>query len=801
MHPGMRIELRAWAREAHQAFKRASRHPKVALFSSISIAVGIAANTFLFSAFEAVLNPKQYVDIEQLVKVREIDARGTVSSVSAPAYRDMKRQQRSMTAVAAYSEKMLTVSIRPGESDFLDGVFVSTDLLEVLKVSPIIGRQFQEDEFLQGGPNSVLISYDLWNSRFGSQRDILGYDLTIDGESRRVVGVMPIGFKFPWSADVWIPSRAIYRDESRTWRYLQMIGRLRPNSDIEAAQAEFNMIMSRAISDTDVTDRRNALLTPMDESVIESRLKISVALLLLSAGFVLIIVALNIASVQTADSVRRRHNTAVFLALGASRAAVFWRILTENVIIALIGGIAGVIGSVGLIRFLTIAFSNEIPFWMEIRLTPAAVMYAMALSVVVGVIAGLQPAIQSSRTALSSHAGGASGDREGARWLRWLLVGQIATAYVLLMTSLASMDGLRNIENDDLGFSVSNRSTMSIRLFERYHPTARYRAQVTDELLSRIRSIAGAQRAEFIHPMPLKDVMYTVKVLDAEDSSEDEAIWAAHYACTAGLFSVLEIPLLAGEGFREGGSSHETFSILVNRKLATLYWGNDIVQALNKPLTVSDNVYRVIGVVEDFRHFPAMAEPNYAVFRPIREAPPWTPSVVVDSGISQGAIQSSIRSVVGQFDNTLGVSDVESLDDLLNGLLSKTRLVAFALTMFAALAIAVVSIGTYGQTSSFLAWRARELAIRRALGSTSGRVIRLVLYDVLRLTCIASCAGILLSMPVLAALKSAVYGISEISTVTYLLVLVAMAASVAVATAMPCFAALRSSPWQKLGES
>lgn len=545
----------------------------------ISLALGITANTFIFSGFRAVLNPRHFIEIQELVKIRESDDHGLLSSVSAPNFRDMKQQQRSLDAIAAYRERVFSISVNGNQPELVNSVLISSDLFQVLKIQPIVGRSPESEEFHLGGSRSVVISHSYWISRFAGQHEALGTKLMIDGILYVVIGIMPNGFRFPWTADVWIPWRDLDAENRRGARYLQVVGRLLPTTTMLTAESELSSIVAGGTTMDDPRNsrkNRSISVTSFEETMIGSRLRSSVTLLLFSSVFVLLISCLNVSSYQSANSVYRQHEIATSLALGASRMDVIWQLLFESISLAIGGGVIGLIGSYLLIQYFTVSFDSILPYWMEISLDEIALLYSLVLSIFAGVISGLQPAFQSARTPLRRLQEGISGSAKTAAWLKILVAAQVAAACLLLISSNATIHGLQDLENRNLGFSVDKKMTVSIPFSSSRYSAIENRSQAVSRLLERIEVLFGVHRAAAVYPMPLKDPIPTVALPqfgNVTGSSTSQQIWVDDYVCSPEFFEVMNTPIIAGRTFNEVMRPASQHEVIFSRNLAHFYWG------------------------------------------------------------------------------------------------------------------------------------------------------------------------------------------------------------------------------------
>ena len=783
-------------RDSRYAFARMSRYPRSAAVIGTSLALGITANTLMFSIFDASRNPTHFERTHELVQVYESDRLGRLSPASAPNYRAMKELQRSLAAVAASRTHVFSVSDRLLHPELVDGVLVSSDFFRVLGIQPVLGRTFEEGEFNAGGPGAVIVSHGFWRSRLSARDDVLGEPLTINGNSHAIVGVMPSGFQFPFSSDVWLPWTGLLEENRRLRRNLQVVGRLSVGATTKSVEAELGEILAGA------EQGRGVVIVPLIDALTGGvRMRRIISFLLVTAGFLLLVVCLNVASIRSADFVSRQRETATYLALGASRGDVVQRFLTESVLVALAGGAAGLMGAHWAIQYITAKFASEIPYWMEIRLDEAALSYSFGLSVFVGIISGLQPALQSSRTPLRALQEGQVGSRRAAKLLKLFVLVQVAAAVLLLVGTKTAIDGLRTLQSRDLGFSLEGALTTSVSLLSDRYSSAQSQRTATTELIENARSIPGVSEVAAVNPMPMKDGwnMTLVDVPDGHATSDGtEQILVADYLCTPNYFSITKIPLLAGKSFRETTGAAGRREAIINRRLARSLWGEDPLAATGRSITVIGQPYLVIGVVEDSYHDPRANEPPHALYRQLAAVPTRRLSLLVQSKLPADALQRPLADAVQKSDPTLAISNLMSMRSLFAESISKSRASTHTLAVVSIMALILALAGIYGMAASLVKGQARELAIRRALGSSSGGALSLVLKQTSLLTATGVLVGTALTIPMLGLLRSGFFGIADYPVTSYGAAWLAVGATSLAAATLAAYRDIRREPVEGL---
>ena len=783
-----------------QTAVRLRRHPRSALVIAFSLALGVTANTMMFSVYRGITNPKHYVRLDELVRIQE-RVGPMLANVSGPSFRDMERESRTLSAIGAYKDEVFAVSEREGQAEALSGALVSAGLLRVLETQPVLGRVFAEEEFRPGGGAAVMISYGYWRSRFAARDDIYGRPLTVNGRSHVIVGVMPEGFLFPWDSDVWVPWTALERETSSTDRTLRVIGRLANDVSIQAATDELSQIVVAAIGTPQRDGQRHGVaLRAMSVELSGEHVADLVWLLFAAATFVMLVVCLNVSSIQSADFVSRQRETATALALGASRGEIIRRCLTESVLVALAGGAIGALGAHWALVDLQVRNAEIIPYWVDLSLDKTGLLYTVVVCVLVGVLAGMQPARLSSRTPLEALRGGLAGTKKSAAWMKFLVMGQVAAAVLLLVGNQMSLAGVGNLETKDLGYEIEGRRTVSIPLVsERYEEPAT-RHQAANRILESLRSLAAVKQAAAVRPAPLTLPLwtYTVDDLPGRGSGEAGRLVVIDYACSSDYFATVGSPLLAGTSFRDSADASSSKEVVVNKRLATHLAGDDPVAAIGTSIRIEGEQYTVVGVAADSYHTPAMKTAAFASYRSLAAAPPTDLRIIMESDLPAGALQGSVNAAVEELDATLATTSVMTMEDAKDNAISFASSTARLLGMFSVFAILLTLVGIYGMASSMVAWQRREHAIRRAVGLTDFGLVVLVCRGVGRLAAIGTILGILASVLLTPVLEGVLLGVTSFPLLGYLTVVLAIASTGLLATSIPAWSATRLGPWETL---
>ena len=778
------------------ALARVKRHPRSAAVVATSLALGITANAVMFSAYRAIVSPQAFADTEDLVLVYESSSESRLTAFSAPTYIALERVQRSLSAIASHRSRSFSIADRAGGSGVIDTLVVSPGFFQVLEKQPMLGRPFEPGEHITGGRKAVVVSHKLWQSRLGASENVTGQSLRLDGDPYTIVGVMPEGFQLPTEVDAWLPDTRLA--EGGRESLLQVIGRLSPGVSTQAAQAELSDVVAHVTGSSE----RSVSVISWSERLAGPGARTSAGLMLLVASLLLLAVCLNVASIQSADFLQRQRETATTLALGASRAEVIRRFMAESVVVAVAGGALGVVGAAWTIRWIMARFEGEMPQWIEIRVDWETLLYMLVLSVLVGVVSGLLPALQSSQAPWRALQDGLSGSWRTAFLLRGVVLGQVLAAVLLLVGSETAIAGLRSTGNRDLGFSMAAKQAIAIPLTPDRYSSLEPRLQAVRGLIASVASIPGVNRLAAVYPLPIKDQFNSAEVALPGTGLEASAVdshRAASYRCTRQYFSVMEIPILAGEPFSRSGDPGSRNEVILSASLARELWGYEHADVVGRSVEIEGQQYAVVGVVADTHHSPISVSAS-AVYRQMEAAPTRRLSLVFDSHLPPGNLQQSIRTSVARFDPALGTASLQSMHDVLDTYMSLDQATTVTLSILAALALVLTLMGVYGMTSSMVVSRTRELAIRRVLGCSNAEVARLVLEKVARLGVIGVLAGAILSYPLVALVRNAVYGVGDLPVSSVVFVGLAVLGATLLAGSVPVWRAVRTEPFEVLRE-
>ncbi|HEV3469186.1 MAG TPA: ABC transporter permease [Pyrinomonadaceae bacterium] len=751
-------------------------NPGFTAVAVLALALGVGANTTIFSAVNALLlRPFSYPNTDRVVMVweRGVDGSFQRGSVSPANYAEWGAQTTAFEQLAAYHPQFFNLT-EGDQPERLAGVRVTPNLFSVLGVAAERGRTFTPEEGEAGREQVALVKHTLWQRRFGSDPDIVGKTVRLDGKSYTVVGVLPRDFDFPWaSSELWVPVAFDAKErQNRFSHYLQVAGLLKPGATPEQAHAEVSAVAERLRAlYPDSNAGRTAFVETLTASFTRgSRMHLTIMLFVVS--FVLLLACANVANLLLVRGAARQRELAVRAAVGASRARLVRQLLTESLLLALLGGALGLLLSVWGIDFISHGlpptFTQFIPGWKNLRIDTAVLGFTLAASVVAGVVFGTLPALQATRVNLneSLKEGGKSGAGGGFRRNRarsLLVVFEVALSLVLLACAGLTIRSFAGMLTADLGLRPDGVLTMEMSLPRAAYPEKSQRAEFYEQLVARVRALPGVSEAGVVNFLPMSrsgtsSSNFNIAGRPAFDKGREP--YAEWRVVTPGYFEAAGTPLLAGRGFNERDDERAPRVCVVTESLARTYFPEG---AVGQGLVVNEDEgpWEIVGVAADTKDEDFEEEPELGFYRPMRQDPWWAMSLVVraESGDAT-ALAAAVRGEVRALDRDLPVYNVRTLRDIVDETLSAHRLMVSMLGFFAFGALVLAAVGLYAVMSFSVTQRTHEIGIRMALGAQRGDVMRLVLWQGVVLTGVGLVAGLALARLVTRVMASILYGVS-----------------------------------------
>jgi putative ABC transport system permease protein len=774
------------------------KRPGFTVIALITLALGIGANTAIFSVVNAVLlRPLPFQKPEELVIVWE-DATfaGFPHNTPAPAnYVDWKTQNQSFVDMAASHEDSFNLT-GDGEPERVSAYSVTANFFPLLGVQPLLGRSFLEEEDRPGSHKVVILSYSLWQSRYGGDRNILNREILLNGEKHSVVGVMPASFQF-FERDVrlWVP---IALDEegwaNRGGHYLAVVARLKPGVPVAQAQADMNAIMRRIAVDhpgETMEGKLGALVLPMrDEFVGDARN--SLIVLLVAVAFVLLIACANVAGLLLARAVGRRKEIALRMALGAGRTRVIRQLLTESLLLAIAAGVLGSLLAYASFTFLQGLIPEQMALAASLKLDVRILMFTIAISIVTGIVFGLVPALQSANFDLNDALKQSSGRVTSTGRLRSaMIVFEVALSIVLLVGAGLLIQTLFQLFRQYSILEPEKVLTMRTILPREKYKEAPQRNQYFQQVLQRIEHLPGVVAAGYSTSIPLmwKGGTSGFYPEGLKAPVPGMAYDANHRQVTAHYLKAMNIPLRQGRYFESSDNAQSLPVAIINETMARQYWPGE--NALGRRFKIGDpdepgkQWKEIVGIVADIRQMgidePVKAE-MYFPNEQVTDWPGYTPrDLAIRTNGDPSNLAGAVRQIIREIDPDQPVSNVATMAEVLGTEAAQRRMGMIMLAGFAALALLLASLGIYGVLAYFVTQHTNEIGVRQALGATPRDILLLVLRKGMGLTLTGVAIGLAAAFALTRLVSSLLFGVKAadpftFATVPMLLLLVALLA-------------------------
>ena len=798
------------------ALRQLRKAPGFACIAIITLALGIGANTAIFSVVNAVLlRPLALKDADRLVRIWHVPPQASFPgiktfSVSAANYLDWQKQNDVFEKMAIYHYGGFTLT-SGDHAEQVDATGVSGDFFATLGVQPMLGRTFTPEEDKPGQSHVVVLSNRFWQEHFGSNRDIVGRTIALDGASYSVVGVMPPSFRFPDYALMWTPLG--WTDQEKAVRGNhndQVIARLKPGVDLKQAQAEMNTISSRLAQQYPEEDKGwGATVLPLQADLV-SDVRPALLVLLGAVGFVLLIACVNVANLSLARIFSRHKEIAIRTAMGASSARILRQILAESVLLALLGGALGLAFSHFGVRLIMAFLANRLPQSIEAGLSLAVLGFTAIVSVLTGIAAGIFPAVHLSRSnvnqALKEGLGRTGSDSGGNATRSALVVVEVSLSLVLLVGAGLMIRSFQFLRHVDPGFDSSGVLTMSAAVSRTKFSQPQEELSFLQRVLERVRSLPGVVSAGLIDDVPFggdgSHQPIAVEGRPVVPTSEQPEVDVA--IISAGYVSAMRIPVLRGRDFTDSDVEGRPAAILISASLAKQFWGNE--NPIGKHITMSffPGVAReVVGVVGDVksdgldqtRTASALYLPMGQVSAVAHEAWRSYPmTIIVRTASNPTSLVSAVTAAVRETDRDIPVVDVRTMDELVKSSLSQERFSLLLLGAFALLAVLLAAVGIYSVLSYSVRRRVQEIGIRLALGARLSDVLRMIVIEGMKPTLLGVTIGIVGALALARVMATLIYGVKPTDPITFLAVAVLLAIVALSATIVPAYRAAKVDP-------
>ncbi len=788
------------------AVRTLHKRPGFAAVTILSLALGVGGVSAMFSLVDGVLlRPLPFADPDRLVLLWGVETgmRTGSSAASYPDFVDFEEQNSVFEELAGWSSASFAVTGSEGEPMMIDAARVTYDLLPMLGVQPAIGRGFLPEEDRVGGEPVALISDGFWASRFGSRSDIVGQTLTLDGVYVTIIGVMPTDLEFPASVQVWIPAVPVHASDSRGQHRIVALGRLEPGINIELAEEEMRAIAARLEEEYPQSNtNRGARLETLHEAVV-GNVRPALVMLLAAVATVLLIVCANVANLLLARSTTREKEVAIRTALGAGRRRLMRQLLTESLVLAVVGGALGVLLAVAAVGLVKAINPGNLPRLDEVAVNARVLWVALAVSLVTGVVFGFAPSYHSSKPDLNSSLkeGGRTSTQGGRkpRLRQFLVVAEMAMAVVLVAGAGLLINSFLQLQRVDPGFRDKGVLIAPLAL-----PASRYdsRQKVTaffDELLESIEALPGVESAAAAYRHPLSGGWETSFTLPGVyEPPEGQRPEARIRPITASYFQTVGIPLLQGRYFDEHDDDRAPGVVIINESFARAFFpeGDAIGHRLLRDQWWPDLPFEfeIVGIVGDVKMDGLTESTPWAMYYPHDHYPFAEMNVVVRAEGDPLAFAAAVRQRVWALDADLPVENVQALEQIRSESVARERFQTVLLGLFAVLALTLAALGIYGVMSYAVAQRTSEIGVRMSLGARANEVLAMIVGQGMKLAALGLVLGLVGAIATSRVMASLLFGVSPTDVPTFAAVTVVLAAVALLACVLPALRASRIDP-------
>ena len=784
------------------------KHPTFTAVCVLTLALGIGANTAIFTVVNAViLRPLPFQDPSRLAMIWTTKNTNQEQPLSFADYNDLKNQTKTFSAVGAASPLWSFTLTGNDEPEPLQGMYVSASLLELLRVTPARGRIFTADEDRVGGTPVAIISQGLWERRFGADQNIVGKPITVSGVNATVIGVMPSDFQFlDPAAELWLPlSQNQFASSARQVRLLSAVGRLADSTPAIAANAELITIATQwAGQYPDSNAGVGMRVVPLHDQV-TSKVRPALLLLLGAVALVLLIACANIVNLMLVRSASRQKEIAVRAALGAGRRRLLRQLLTESITLSLLGGGAGVLLGTWGVQALLALNPISIPHYNQIRVDWRVLLFTLAVSGLTGILFGLAPAWQTLsldlHTALKEGGRTSIADVGQRRLSNLLVIAETAMAMILLIGAGLLLKSFAHLLDVKPGFITENVLTLQIGLPNAGYQEPQKRIQFMKQLEQNLAAAPEVASVGSVTRLPLLSAMNNITTflaIEGKQMPPGQQPEIDFRRASTGYFQTMGIPLLAGRLVTEQDVTNNSGAVVINEAMAKRFWpGEDPVGKRISTATSNGQQTQwqtIVGVVGSVRHLGLDVEPRPEVYYHTSSNPPFGPVIVIRTTSDPQRLISLARAKVRELDKQVPISNVNTMDQLVAQSVAQRRFGMFLVGIFAALALVLAVVGIYGVVSYSVAQRTQEIGVRMALGASALDVLKLVLKNGMSLALIGVGVGLAGAFGVTRLMVAMLFDVKPTDVATFAIVSVGLILVALLACYVPARRAMKVDP-------
>ena len=790
-------------RDIRYGFRSLLKRPGVSVIALIALTLGIGANTAIFSLVNAVLlKPLPFHEPDQLVWVfGNIRNAGNRASVAPLDFLDYRSQNKTFEQFAAHFGSPMALNLTgSGEPERLNASGVTGNYFQTLGVTPALGRGFSLENEKTGQDQVAVLSHAFWSKRFGGDASVLNKTIVLDGRSVEIIGVMPKLFSFPQNADLWVPMNFDSSPEmkQRKAHFLRPIGRLKPGVTLAQAQADTDVIareMERLYPESN-TGWNLRIVSLRDQLI--GNTQGTIFILFGAVGLVLLIACANVANLLLVRAASRQKEVALRAALGASRWRIMRQVITESLLLALIGGALGALLATWGVQLLLKIGEGSIPLTADVKIDATVLGFTLLVSMTTGVLFGLAPALRTLKLSLTDslkEAGRGAGEgmlRNRTRSV--LVVLESAIAVVLLIGAGLLIRSLVELLKTNPGFDADNVLTMRVDLARKKYDTPEKAANFFRELETRVSALPGVEAVGTVTELPLSgqrnDMPFTVE--GRPPVATNEAFGADFRRVNQHYFQALRIPLLRGRNFTENEVQQSSKVLLVSEQLVSAVFPNEEPLGKRLVLAMGNDQWEIIGIVGDIRDRSLEGQPNAAMYLPTRQT--GRNNLVIRNGENPLSLAGAVRREVQAIDPDQPVAAVRTMNDWIDSSVAGPRYRTMLLGIFAGVALLLASTGIYGVMSYSVAQRTHEIGVRMALGARRWDVLKLVIRQGMVLVVIGVILGLFGAFALTRVMSSLVFGVTTKDPVTFAAVALVLTLVALIACYIPARRATKVDP-------
>jgi putative ABC transport system permease protein len=774
------------------------------LVAILTLALGVGATTAIFSVvYGILLRPLPYVESDRLVTLGQTATSNPQEPVDGSSshvnFLDWQRSSKTIPSMALYSGGRAVIS-NQGAADVVRIGSVTPGFFDVFRATPISGREFTAEENQPTGPRAVVVSYGFWQDRLGARPDVLSQTVEIGGVPWPIVGVAPRGFDFPNGARLWMPVRNNDEQCGRGCVYLNGIGRLANGATVEAAQDEMIAVASALERDFPASNTNVTVMVQSLHGRTVGSVQLALVVLLAAVTMVLLIACANVANLLLVRGAARHSEIAVRTALGAGRRGLVSYLLTENLVLAIVGGVFGLLLAVWGIEVLTALAPANLPRLDDVRFDAPTFAFALTIVLATTVIFGLGPSLSLSRVSLSRALGqrGSVGTNR-PRWTRsTLLVSEVALSLILLLGAGLLLRSLSALQKADMGFDPADSTVFTISLPPARYPAAQVVAthERLDEQFAAMPGVTNVARISGLPLGPSENVLSFTRP-DQPPPPPGQAPNALYRVVDPEYFATMKIPLLAGRAFSPPDREGAQRVVVISRRMADEFWPGE--DALGRPIQIgSQPAGVVVGIVANVRSQTLATAAQPEMYVPHAQSGQRSMMYVIKGSLGTAQVLGASREVLKQLDARIPLIGPSSMQDVVEEQLARPRFYLVLIGLFAVLSVVLAAIGIYGVVAYVVAQRTREIGVRMALGARQGQVVGLMLWQGLRPAAVGMAIGLVAAIGGARLIRGLLYEVKPHDPMTFVAVSMGLLVVVVIACAIPARRASGVAPAEAL---